>query len=1044
MINWIRKGANPIILLWVFITIVIIICNSFFRINDYVSFPQHGHFEDFDAVTQFIKDSSKVFLYRLYFVLDFVWAFLLLSIIGFLIREMDAKSISFGKNRRLSLFQIYAICAVLAFIFDVIEGVCYLFYLGKYLKIIVSIKVIFYILCFAFFLYWALKKYVFSDFKSLFRFVITSGLSLVFIVLIYALLTAMPQGGTLIVHLFYSPLNIIFFFFLLTFLAIMISHYPVYVDIWLNGDNKSVELKMAKHGIRFLGFGIIYYNTLKTKKARKHGFNNKRVNALRRSLGVFLYVAVFNIFLRVASQFFEIDFNINGLTALILVITLVIYNNMGEEYIRWKSVIQDDDIDIEQKRLVVLKIVKYVGGFPRYFIFSTTLVFITALISFFSQWSRISLCLLVVTLAFQMFLYTYFKICRTYFKYIFYSDKLKAFNPEMFNPDTEALFKQYNPKPNRGKSWYFRQYGKLSDNVQYLKLMQFSGYVALFVVILANAIFDFASYLNPLNIILLYIVLIYSIIIITFKHVLYYHRNKVDTSSIYQEFFSYGIPIFTVMFGIWLGYNLSIKNDLHELKLVEKKETPLKQSAFLRSMTNGNGQSKKNNYFFVGSYGGGLKANLWNLLIFNELEKNNEKAFLSRTIAMSGVSGGAVGIGNFAALTYENKAQKEVDSLIFEIGNSNVLSNELVYLLGKDLVREHLPYFSYQGTDRSYKSMEHHAKLTGMKERYNTLSYTDYWLQMYRARKGKFPALIMNTTSTSGKQGVASTVTFSENTFPAADDILDFNGNLSSKTLTYFGAVSTTNRFPLFSPTAKIVSKGSYLDGGYFENSGMLSVLELYDAIAGDRSKPYNRQINPVFINIINSEDYYIAKKVLNDWNFKKRSLSEAGEISSILETVVSIDKLPRYVYDKIQKRGFIIEPIMMPHKITYAKVKAVLGADVDDPIRLMKFIKQHNDTINSVLKVYEPYDYKKWGVVQPPLARVLSEPSVRYQEAMVKNHPYILETIQRINEYVKSDEILDINVQENLKQRPKRDYLKKGELRKIDSKKPNSKIKLE
>src|SRR5690606_31843670 len=359
---------------------------------------------------------------------------------------------------------------------------------------------------------------------------------------------------------------------------------------------------------------------------------------------------------------------------------------------------------------------------------------------------------------------------------------------------------------------------------------------------------------------------------------------------------------------------------------------------------------------------------------------------------------------------------------IRRIGNSNVLSSEIAYLLGRDWIREYIPYFDYDGTDRSYKSMENHAFHTGMGGHYNQIGYSDYWRKIFANKHGRFPALIMNTTSITGKQGVASTVKFPENTFPAADLITEFTGKDSTKTLTYYGAVSTTNRFPLFSPTAKIPDKGNYLDVGDVENSGMLSDLYIYDAIAGDSTKLYFKKINPVFINIINSEDYYIAEKI-KEWEFEKRDLSEAGEFAAILGTVASIDKLPRYVFEKIRARGFAVEPVMMPHKITYSKVKNVLNADVDDPIRLMDLIEVHNNEIDSVLMRYEFYDYESWGVVQPPLARVLSEPAVRYQEAMVKHHPAIKNTLQRIYEYVKIDTLVTRELQDNLKQQPFSQY---------------------
>lgn len=1027
MIKWLSKGINPLLIIWVLLSICMVVSNSFFAINEYISVPQHGLFDDFDAVTNSIKSHDKVFLYRLFFVLDFIWAFFLLSIIGYTIRKMNEKNIFTLGKTKISLFQLFSFFAVFAYLFDVIEGFFYLFYYDTFLSVITGIKIILYVICFLFLIYWILKKYIFTDFKSLYRFVQVAFLSLVFIVLIYLLLTAMPQGGTLIVDLFYHPLNIILFFFLLTFLAIILSHFPVYVDIWLYGRSNTVRLIKSNRGIKFLGFGIIYYSTLKSNSQEKDTYKNRKVTNLRRSLGILIYVAVFNIFLGVAARFFELSFSVIGITVLILIVTLLFYNKKGVDYINWKTILKDDESTNKQKEATVKKIVSYVKRFPLYFIGCTLLVLVTALIVFLNEWSRVSLLFLIVTLGLQMLLFIYFKISRSYLKYVFYSERLKRFNAEMFDPKIEALFKQYDPKPTRGKSWFSFQFGKLSDNIQYLQLMQLSGFISLIIIILANSIYSFASSLNPLNIILLYIIFFYSVIIITFKHILYYHRNK-NSRSRYRDFFRFGIPVFTVLLFGWATYSVSLENDLHQLSLIEKKEAPLDGKVFLDAITNGNNANTSNNYFFVGSYGGGLKANLWNLLLFNELDKETNNKFLENTIAMSGVSGGAVGIGNYASLVHENDDEKIKEEKIFNIGKSNVLSNELVYLFGKDWFREYFPLIKYCGEDRSFKSMQQHAINTGMEE-YNEITYTDYWLKMYRSRKGKFPALIMNTTSTSGKQGVASTVQFTdinysknnkyidERVFPAADLILNFEN--SNKSLGYFGTVSTTNRFPLFSPTAKIKGKGSYLDGGYFENSGMLSVLELYDAIAGDSSKIYYEKINPVFINIINSEDYYIAEKVINEWGFTTKSLNESGEFTSILSTVVSIDKLPRYVSEKIKKRKFIFEPIMMPHKITYEKVKTVLNGDVDNPMLLMEYIEKHNRIIDSVLRSYKEYKYKKWGVVQPPLARVLSIPSVRYQEAMVKCHPDVIDAIARIKEYINEENTVNMKYQDSLKRRP-------------------------
>ena len=426
-----------------------------------------------------------------------------------------------------------------------------------------------------------------------------------------------------------------------------------------------------------------------------------------------------------------------------------------------------------------------------------------------------------------------------------------------------------------------------------------------------------------------------------------------------------------------------------------------------------NDEGGNGNYFFVGSYGGGLKANLWNLLLFDALQKESDHQFMKRTLVLSGVSGGAVGIGNYSALLLNSKDSLEMAQRIDSIGKSNVLSNEITYLLGADWAREYMPFFKHCGKDRSYMSMKEHARFTGMKpNEYNKIGFSDYWNRIYKDQNRKFPLLVMNTTAVGGRQGVATSVRFPEDAVPGASVINLYESGAvgdsiscsknetyltnTNSTITYFGAVSTTNRFPFFSPTAKIHGKGSFLDGGYFENSGMLTASEIYDVVAGDPSKKYHHTINPVFINIINSEDYYIRKRVA-DWGFKPVNANDTGEISAIIGTLASIDKLTGYMHRKMEARDFVVEQIMMPHKISYKKVKSLLNAEVDDPLRLIDSINVHNNLIDKALNDSKSYKKDKWGVVEPPMARLLGEPAVEYQKAMVNFHPDIKNAIERI-----------------------------------------------
>lgn len=135
MIKWFTKGVTPLVLVWAFLSVILIICTYFFRINDYVFAPQHGHFDNFDRVTKYILENGKVGWYRAYFIVDFIWAFFFLSVIGYIVLKTNEHTLKVSKIK-ISLLQIFSFCAVFAYIFDCLEGVGYLFYWSQFLSII--------------------------------------------------------------------------------------------------------------------------------------------------------------------------------------------------------------------------------------------------------------------------------------------------------------------------------------------------------------------------------------------------------------------------------------------------------------------------------------------------------------------------------------------------------------------------------------------------------------------------------------------------------------------------------------------------------------------------------------------------------------------------------------------------------------------------------------------------------------------------------------------------------------------------------------------
>ena len=141
------------------------------------------------------------------------------------------------------------------------------------------------------------------------------------------------------------------------------------------------------------------------------------------------------------------------------------------------------------------------------------------------------------------------------------------------------------------------------------------------------------------------------------------------------------------------------------------------------------------------------------------------------------------------------------------------MSSDISGFLFKDLIREVVPAKKlFKGRDRAYQSMQNYARLV---EKNNHLaintSFRSYWKQVYEINQKSYPALIVNTTPTRSKYGVACSISDMDN-FPIAIDLLS-DGN---EALSFAGTISTSNRFPIFSPAARVPGKGHFVDGGYF------------------------------------------------------------------------------------------------------------------------------------------------------------------------------------------------------------------------------------
>ncbi len=238
--------------------------------------------------------------------------------------------------------------------------------------------------------------------------------------------------------------------------------------------------------------------------------------------------------------------------------------------------------------------------------------------------------------------------------------------------------------------------------------------------------------------------------------------------------------------------------------------------------------------YLVAAAGGASRAAFWSGTLLLELERqarSQGKRFAPNIYAMSGVSGGSLGLAAFAGSLAVGGDYTAVSSQVTSFLGQDYLAPLVGYLLYPDLLARFTP-FPCARCDRSL-ALEG-AWQRGWAQRFPDSPARDWFTRPLLALGPRsanpggtgLPRLLLNATSASeGRRVVQADLAFAP---PQAYDL--FAGGpgepaLDTTRLTLAQAVHNSARFPYISPAALVkTAQGEpwdYLvDGGYFENSG--------------------------------------------------------------------------------------------------------------------------------------------------------------------------------------------------------------------------------
>jgi predicted chitinase len=339
------------------------------------------------------------------------------------------------------------------------------------------------------------------------------------------------------------------------------------------------------------------------------------------------------------------------------------------------------------------------------------------------------------------------------------------------------------------------------------------------------------------------------------------------------------LPYFPIIFFFAVIFSWADLTDNHEIRLLDQPPSQSAQddvSAEFKKWFESRDDIKqyKQEYpvYLVAAQGGGIYA-AYETAIFLARMQDQCPAFRKHLFAISGVSGGSVGAAIFAsvinAMPVESAGTVACPGISQYLERSTVLSKKSYeagitegYVRGILSPKNDLLSPLVAGTlfgdftqrfvprkigllDRA-RPLELGLESAGAADRGESLLSQEY---MAHWAKGKeIPALVLNATdSASGRRVVFSPFTFRTSTQAQVDSLVPFQslvptgGRAGPLNLRLSTAAFVSARFPWVSPAATIpakddlspanVDKTRLVDGGYFDNSGVETAVDLLQAL---------------------------------------------------------------------------------------------------------------------------------------------------------------------------------------------------------------------
>ncbi len=328
------------------------------------------------------------------------------------------------------------------------------------------------------------------------------------------------------------------------------------------------------------------------------------------------------------------------------------------------------------------------------------------------------------------------------------------------------------------------------------------------------------------------------------------------------------LVVLAAVFSVW--------NDNHAIRTLDARPVPLSSrmtvSAALQKWYQHQMKrpSPDGTYplFVVSAEGGGIRAAYWTASVLAKIQ-DAHPCFADQLFALSGVSGGSLGSTVFMAQLADDRAGlngfrceangkpapgfQAFKPVAQKVLAQNFFAPVFGAMLYPDLVQRFLP-FKIESFDRARALEEAWEK--AWRGNAGSDRFAEPFDNLWRGHdEAWMPALFLNSTWVeTGKRLVISNVRLLPEDFA---DVEDLNAFYTEQSLPLSTAVHLSARFTYISPAGTLKKDGKAygraVDGGYFENSGATTVLEILKTIDGlAETNPVWNTVKPVVIHISN------------------------------------------------------------------------------------------------------------------------------------------------------------------------------------------------